>query len=262
MKNSLPLYLLVLVLSACSPSKEQVELRKANKEASKKNYLKAINKYFLVYKKYSGTEESVGAVREAAKHSLLNQRDYASAIYFFKKLMILTEDGAEKIFAQKKIAEIQFLHLKDCGEAIREYKKLLTAELNSHDKFVSIKNIANCYGQLGDFKQAFIELKAIDEASLSKKDRYSFYLDTAHNLENTNNLEQAHKIYKKINQLYPVLYQKESLGLKVAVLFEEEKKFSKAIETLRKVRPSYPQPDFIDIKIESLKRRRRFLPEG
>jgi len=256
------LIVLFLFLVSCAPSKEQVELRKAHKEAHKKNYFKAINKYFFVSKKFPGTKESIEATKKAANYSFLNQRDYVSALYFLKKLVVVSANNKEKIEAQRQIAEIQFQHLKNCDEAILEYKKLLMMEKDAHYKFISVRNIAHCYSNIGEFKQALTELKAVKETELSQKDKYLFYIDTANYLENIDNLDAAHKVYIKINEEFPILYREESLGLKVAVLFEEEKKFSKAIEVLRRIRSTYPQPDFIDLKIESLKRRRKYLPEG
>ena len=50
------------------------------------------------------------------------------------------------------------------------------------------------------------------------------------------------------------------MALNLAVCFEEQNNFEAAIEVLQEMKEDYPQPEFVELKIQRLKTRRKNLP--
>jgi len=52
----------------------------------------------------------------------------------------------------------------------------------------------------------------------------------------------------------------DNVAMNIIVCYEELEAFDKAIERLEKMRPTYRDPEFIDLKIKRLKERKANLP--
>jgi tetratricopeptide (TPR) repeat protein len=73
-------------------------------------------------------------------------------------------------------------------------------------------------------------------------------------------LDEAIAALKKLMEDYPERSKTETIGLILAVTYEEQKNFTKAIETLQSIKDIYPRKAFIEQRIKTLRERQSYLP--
>ena len=76
----------------------------------------------------------------------------------------------------------------------------------------------------------------------------------------TKDLDDAIQTLNELIRRFPKRAQEEMIGLVLAVCYEEQKNYPKAIETLVSIKKDYPRKEFIDQRIKTLRARRSLLP--
>ncbi len=247
-------------LSACGFSLQKMDYHRANQAMERGQADEAIKGFSRILKRYPNSELALESARKAARLSLLDKRDFLSAIEFYRFLILNSKDPVERIDAQKSIANIQFEKTRNFEAAIIEYNRLLTLPLPKEELFEFRLNIAKAYFQLNNFFQSQSEVESLLSQKLSSQQRFDLMLFKANLLMTDKKDPRAIEILTEIMNQFPELAKKENVPLTLAVFYEETQDFSKAISILTDLMEDYPNPEFLELKIKRLKERQGNLP--
>ena len=159
--------------------------------------------------------------------------------------------------AQKYIALIQFENLQDFNQAVLEFEKLLKLEHQSGGgAFAYRLNMAKSqlpteqHRSSRDRTRYFARAKALPRRKVFEaripKGQHPDRRETA--------CPTRWWRGRKFLRNFPKNQQKENVALNLVVCYEELKDFGKAIDVLEGMREGYAHPEFLDVRIQRLKR--------
>ncbi|MCB0356317.1 MAG: tetratricopeptide repeat protein, partial [Bdellovibrionales bacterium] len=245
----------LLFLTHCSFYYQDIEVKRAQEAIRAGDYKKAVFHYKRVIKKSPEKPIALTAANEAAKISILNVKDFFSAINLLEFIVLYSKNEMERINAQEKIAYIYFERLNDYENAIKEYSKLIALTAQKAQRIGYQFNVAKSFYYLNKFTQSVFELDSILEEKLTEEQNFTIRLFKANVLITKKDFEKAINEYEFLLEKFPEKAAQEKLALIVAVAYEDMNEFEKAIETLEKLKPKAEDPQFIDIKIKRLQER-------
>lgn len=250
----------LLVASGCKLSSEQIEFQRAEKAAEKNDYDKALKHYLAVVERYVNTPLAVRAAEESARIFHYVKKQPKDAVQYYKHVVLYAPETRERIEAQKKLAEIHLTELMDYNQAIAEYSRLLELERTPEEEFTYRLAIARSYFYLSNFYQAQVETEKILSGNYEKDQLFDALLLKANIFLSAKKLDEAVTTLKQLMADYPERSKEENIGLVLAVTYEDQKDFKKAIETLEGIKDTYPGKDFIEQRIKILRERQMHLP--
>jgi tetratricopeptide (TPR) repeat protein len=162
--------------------------------------------------------------------------------------------------SQSKLSSILFYDLQDFAGAVIEYSKLLALQHTMDEEIEWRSRIAKAYYYQGDYFQSKIEVDKALQLPLSEEALYQAQLLKANIAIGAREHEEAAKVLEQMIAKFPERAKKDSLSLMLAVAFEEQRNFAKAIETLERIRSYDSRKAFIKEKIQSLKERQGQQP--
>jgi tetratricopeptide (TPR) repeat protein len=258
--NFLFLIVLVATLAGCHFSSINAEFRDGRAAAESRDYATAIKKFDRVIKREPDGEFGVESARLGAKIAHYEIKDYQKAIEFYSNLVNYSENPTERKDSQKKIAEIYFENLNNYKKAIEEFNKLLSLK-TPQDEAIDYKlKIAKANFYLNNFFQAESEVESALKLADEKEARFELLLFLGSIYYNTKRINEAIKIYEDLILRFPERSKAENVQMNVIVCYEELELFDKAIENLKKLRATFANPEFIDLKVKRLEQRRANLP--
>jgi len=207
-----------------------------------------------------GSEESLDALRVGAKISFLEAKDYQTAAVFFKELVLYSDQEKERIDAQKKLGEIYFERLSDNARAIDELNKVLLIPIEPEEETKLRLMLAKAYFYLNKFGQAESEADIILEKAKQPKSIFDAKLVKANVAFSTQKFDRSAEIYEKLMSEFPQESREEHVGLTLAIVYEEQKELDEAIKVLEKIKTSYPNPEFIETKLQRILEKKKLLP--
>jgi tetratricopeptide (TPR) repeat protein len=213
-----------------------------------------------IAKTESGSPQALEAARDGARISFLEIKDYKRALFFYKYLVLYSEDEAERKEAQKHLAEIYFERLTDYDQAVVEYNRLLQLPHAPREGAEYRMNVAKSYFYLNKFSQADAELDLVVRSNPTGNMFFDANLLRANISLATRRIDSAIEIFKTLMEKFPQQARDEHVGLSLAVCYEEKNDFKAARAVLNEIRGFYPRPDFIDLKIQRLEERAAQLP--
>lgn len=252
-----------LVLSGCggcSLSSEQLEFRKAEEEARKKSFEEALKHYQNVVNRHVKSELALRAAKESARLNHYELKRYGDAIASYKHVVLYSSSSRDRVEAQKKIADLHFNQTLDYAQAITEYSRLLDLPHTPAEEFNYHLVIARSYFYLNNFYQAQVEIDSILAGKHDPSMVFDSLLLKANILLTTKKLDDAIVVLRQLIEKYPERSKAETIGLILAVCYEEQKNFVKAIETLESIKNTYPRRSFIENRIKALRERQSYLP--
>ena len=251
---------LLLVFLGCWWSPEAREFKEAGRLHEEGRLPEAVTAYEKVMKKFPTTEESLEAARKGSTIALVDTKNYAKAVEFFKHIVLASEKEAERVQAQTSLADIYYERLNDYGSAAIEYNRLLQLQLPQETQQRVRLNLAKSYFYQGKFIPAHSEIKILLENDLTTERAFSAKLLQGNLYQSEKKLDQAIEAFSDLLKNYPEQSKDEQLGLTLAVVYEEKKDFAQAARVLAAIRNNYPKPDFIDNKIRRLEEQQKNLP--
>jgi tetratricopeptide (TPR) repeat protein len=252
--------LVVLLVSGCTVSSEQLEYKHAEEAVAKNDYPGAIVHYKAVVDRYVKSPLAIKAAKEAARISHYQLNRPKDALPYYKHVVLYSSLADERIEAEKKLADIYFSQTLDYTQAIVEYNRLIELPHSSAEDFTYRLSVARSYYYLTNFYQAKIEIESILSRNFDKDQVFDALLLKANIFLTSKDLDDAVLTLKQIIEKYPQKAKTESIGLILAVAYEEQKNFAKAIETLQSIKDTYPRKAFIEQRIKTLQERQSFLP--
>lgn len=249
-----------MALAGCTFSTENLEFERAEKAELAGKHEEAVKHYRALIERSQQSPLALRAAHEAARISNYDLKKYKEAIGLYKHIVLYSPVERERIEAQKRIAEIDFTQTLDYTNAIIEYSRLLELPHGEAEEAQYRMAIARSYFYQNNFFQSQAEIDRILKGKFDKATRFDARVLKANIYLTTKELDEAIKTLNDLVQEDPERAKEEKVGLLLAICYEEQKSFSKAIETLVSIREAYPRKDFIDNKIRALKEREYHQP--
>lgn len=258
MKRIVSLAAVVLFASAgCTTSSQKQDIQSGKSAMAAGNSSLAVA-YFDRAAHGEDQQLSLEAARPAARLAYLELKNYPKAIEYNRIIIVASDNDTERKAAQKTIAQIYFENLLDYQQAILEYEKLLQLEFTPEEKFQFRFNIAKSQLQIGHIDQAMAELADLEKGKGAED--YDLQLFKSNILISQKRQQDAALILETLVKKFPERSEKESLGLTLAVCYEEAEDFKKAIEALEAMKKGYSHPEFLDTRIARLRARMKNMP--
>lgn len=251
---------LAIFCSGCTLSAQKIEFEKAEKASKSGEFKSSLAHYDNVVKRYVKTDLALKAAKEAARISYYELKDYAKALEYFKHIVIYSPNGDERLEAQKRIAEVNFENTQNYKQAVIEFNRLLELPHTNAEGLAYRLSIARSYFYLNNFFQALVEADGILARDYDARGQFNALELKANILLQTKKYDEAIAVLKEILAKFPEESKERQIGLVLAVCYEEKKDFAKAIETLESIKDTYPNKEFVEARIRSLKERQGYLP--
>lgn len=249
-----------LTLLSCNIAFNDLEYKRGQQAASKKQYEKALKHFKKVAERDPDSSLAVLAAREAAQIAFFETKKFPVATQFYLHLVKYSQDERERREAQAKIASIYFDKLNDYPRAIEEYNKLLLLR-NSNEEIAEYRfYLAKAHFNLNHFFEAETELQDALKVVDNPERKFDLLMFKGSLFFNTKRIDQAIDVYKELTANHPERAARENIAMNLIVCYEEKEAFDLAIQKLLEIKPNYPDPEFIDLKIQRLKERKANLP--
>lgn len=250
----------MLSLSGCRVSADKLEFQRAEEAQQKGQYESALTHYKKIAAKLPNSALGLRSAKAAADLLHYQLKRPREAADFYKHVILHSQDEKERIVAQKSLADLHFTETLDYTQAISEYSRLLELPHSENEDLDYRIAIARSYFYQNNFFQSQVEIDTIVSRSTDKDRLFDALLLKANILLAAKKHDEAITVLKDLIDTYPEKSKTETVGLILAVCYEEQKNYAKAIETLNSIRDSYPRRAFLDQKIKTLKERQTLLP--
>lgn len=181
-------------------------------------------------------------------------------VVFFLKFIILKSQGQKELReSQEELASTYLDQLQDYPNAILELNRLLSVQTEIEQHHLRLM-LAKAYYYSGNFKQSELEIEDLLKKNPATELKFEAELLKASVLVTKKKTEEAIALYSDLMQRYQEPSQKQDLSLSLALAYEEKGDYTRATETLEKIKSTYPDPHFIELKIERLEQRKLQLP--
>ncbi len=187
-------------------------------------------------------------------------KDFAKAVHRYRQVIQLSDKADIRRESQIKLASILFYDQQDFAGAVTEFSRLLALQHSNEEEIEWRSRIAKAYYYQGDYFQSKIEVDKTLKLPLAEEALYQAQLLKANIAIGAREHDEAAKVLLQMIEKFPDRAKKDSLALMLAVAFEEQRNFDKAIETLERIRSFDPRKAFLDEKIKSLKERQGQQP--
>lgn len=251
---------LLLFNCKCSFNTATQMFEQAESSLKNKEHESALDLYERVIKRSEDNDLSVKAAKQGARVAQYETKEFQKALYFLKFIIINSGSQTERMDAQKRLANIYFENIADYESAIHHFNRLLEVSNLPDEKKKYRFSIAKAYFYLHQFFQAASEIELLLQEDLGREVQFEALRLKADILVSTKKKEEAVAIYKKLLETHPERARKENIALHLAVCYEELEKYDQTIELLEGLKESYPNPEFIELKIRRIKERRKILP--
>ena len=251
----------VAMLTGCLSSTE-IGMKRAKGLLAQKKPAEAAALYETISSKEGNKPESADAAVEAAKIYQYDLKKFDAAIRNYRIVIARSQDPLLRRDAQQKVAGLLFYDVQDFRLAVAEYSRLLELQHTLPEEIEWRSRIAKAYYYLGNYFQSGIEVDRLLKQAIGVDEEavYQGYLLKANIHVGAKEHDQAAKVLDSMMAQFPERARRDSIPLMLAVAFEEQRNFTKAIEVLSKVREYDPRKSFFDEKIRSLKERQAQQP--
>jgi tetratricopeptide (TPR) repeat protein len=247
-------------LTSCTISSEKLEMERAQAALQQGKQDKAFEHFNNVVDRFVKTPDAIKAAREAARISHYELKKFPEALRLYKHIILYSPNESERVEAQKRIADLYFNQTLNYTEAITAFSRLLDLPHTPEEGNRYRLSIARSYFYLNNFFQAQVEIDKIIDSKPTKDIAFDALLLKANIFLTTKKLDDAITVLNLLIASNPERAKNETIGLILAICYEEQENFKKAIETLESIRDSYPRKTFIDNKIKVLKERDSYRP--
>ncbi len=230
-------------------------------EISSGDFKTALNRFDDIIKVDPSDPVAQQAAREAARVSFFETKEFLRSIQYNQHLVFYSPSSDEVIQAQRQIVLISLEHLNDYERSIIEIGKLLTIETDPATQVELRMKLARCYYHLKRFFQALAEINESLKTPEGKAKEFHLLLLKANVLIADQKFSDAVSLLKELMEKNRTLAFKENVPITLAVCFEEMKEFNLALELLETIRPEYPIPEYVDLRIKRLKNRAKNQPK-
>ena len=253
-------FIFLFVIGGCKVSSEELDYKRAGEASQAGDYEGALTHYKAVVAHSVKSRLAIESAKEAARILHYQLKRPKEAVEYYKHVILYSEDSKERIEAQKSLANLHFNETLDYVQAIAEYSRLLELPHSQTEDLEYRLGLARSYFYLNDFFQSQVEIDTILNRSSDANMLFDALLLKANIYLTTKQLDEAIATLNQLIAKYPAKAKAETVGLILAVCYEEKKDYAKAIETLQSIKNTYPRRAFIEQKIKTLRERQGLLP--
>lgn len=250
----------LIFLVGCSSSIEEQLYKQASRNAEKGKIEEALNIYEKLLVGFPESEFSVKASRSALAIVPSEDKNFVRQLKFLKKVILYSSDPEELLDTQRKIAEIQFEKMANYSESIKEFNKLLGFAKTTGEKFRYLLNLSKSFYYLADFLQSLVEVEAAIKLADNVDQIFEASLHKANIFMSQKKMDAAIEVFTDLQRRFPEKARKENLGINIAICYEDKRDYTKAVAALEDLKKGHPNPDFIDVKIQRLLKRKLQMP--
>lgn len=250
-----------LLLAGCLSSTE-IDLKRARELLAQKKPAEAAALFERVALKEENKPTAAVAALEAGKIYQYDLKKFDAAIRSYRTVITHSTDANVRRDAQSKVAGLLFYDTQEFAQAVTEYSRLLALQHTLPEEIEWRGRIAKAYYYLGNYFQSGIEVDRLLQLAegVDAEAVYQAYLLKANIHVGAREHEQAAKVLDSMMTRFDERARRDSIPLMLAVAYEEQRNFAKAIEVLQKVREYDSRKSFVDEKIRSLKERQSQQP--
>jgi tetratricopeptide (TPR) repeat protein len=187
---------------------------------------------------------------------LYELKDYPKAIFFFRHIVRHSQKPLEVRWAQQKLAEIFYEKLNDYNQSVVEYQRLLQANPSKEEAADFQLRLAKSYFYLANFDQAIAETQEYLGHGPAPAKEFEFLMLKADSLLAQKRVDEALTTYDQIEKQFGEKRDISEVKLNKSLAFEEKSDWDRAVSELESIKNTYPHPDVLDLKIQSILRRK------
>lgn len=255
------IFLTQSALLGCS-SRGEREYKKAHQAVLEKNYPSALEQFENIIKVDPSESSALMAAREGARVAFFDAKDFPRAAKFYQHLVFYSQDPEEVLQAQRQIVQIYLEHLNDYEKSIAELGKLIPIESDPKIRVGLRVKLARAHYHMKKFFQALAEIEESLKSKEGQEQEFEILLLKANVLTADKRYQEAVAVFNSLMMKDRKLAIKENVPLALAACYEEMKEFALALELLETIRPEYPVPEYVDLRVKRLKDRAKNQPKA
>ncbi len=249
-----------LFCGGCTFNMDWLRQYRAQRAIDQRNYATALPLLQMLVDHHPEGGRGVEAARTGARAAHLDTKNYPLAVKFYRYLVMKSDSPEERKGAQRAIAHIYYENLQDLDQSVIEFEKLLKLENTPDEAFRYRLYLAKSQLGLNNVEQALTELNVLLENKPPADGVFEIKMLKANVLVANKQLNEATGLWESVLKDFPERSTKDNVAMNLVVVYEELKEFGKAITVLESMRETYPNPKFLDQRIERLKERQYNLP--
>jgi tetratricopeptide (TPR) repeat protein len=249
----------IFSLTACSPP-EKREFQRGENNVSAKEFKAAIIHFDNSIKVAPESPWALKAAREAARVSHYLEKDFNTAIRFYRHMVLYSDSSEERIKSQKEIAYLFFDSLQNYPQAIIEFYKLLQMSDKDFEIATYKLAVARANYYLNQFNQALSEIGEIVRLKITDEIQFDTLLLQGNIFVAQKAFTKAIVVFNDLLKKFPDKSEKENVPLTLTVCYEENFQYKEAIQILEALRNKYSPPEYIELRIKRINERIKNQP--
>jgi|GEM_PF-1451659 tetratricopeptide (TPR) repeat protein len=260
-RRLLPLLLIPFfgVISSCTLFSED-PLSRAKDLVSRGQKKEAVTYLLKEIDSTQNSKESLEWAQYGAQVAHLQLRDYPSAITFYRYLLNYSDSSDEQLGALRSLGMIYFDQLKDYQRSIEIFETMVRFPLPKEEKAKYKLLLAKSHYNLAQIHQAEAELKAFRDLKPSNSMQYEGDVFESNLLVSKKEHEKAAALLKRLIQEFPERARSDGLEMNLVACYEDMKNFDAAIQAMNDMKKTYPDPEFLEMRIDRLRERKDNMP--
>lgn len=249
----------IFILSACSPP-EKKEFQRGEDSVSAKEYKSAIIHFDNSIKVAPESEWALKGAREAARVSHYLEKDFNTAIRFYRHVVLYSDISDERIKSQREIAYLFFDSLQNYPQAIIEFYKLLQMSDKDYEIATYKLAVARANYYLNQFPQSLSEIGEIVRLKITNEVLFDALLLQGNIFVAQKSFQKAIVVYNDLLKKFPEKSEKENVPLTLTVCYEENFQYKEAVAILETLKSKYQPPEYIELRIKRINERIKNQP--
>ncbi len=250
---------LILTVIGCSPP-EKKEFQRGEVSVAASEYKTALFHFDNSIKVEPESAWALKSSREAARVSHYLEKDFNTAIRFYRHIVLYSDNSEERIKSQKEIAYLFFDSLQNYPQAIIEFYKLLQMSDKDFEIATYKLAVARANYYLNQFDQSTSEINEIVRLKITDDIQFDTLLLQGNIFVAQKLFTKAIVIFTDLMKKFPEKSEKENVPLTLTVCYEENFQYKEAIQILETLKTKYNPPEYIELRIKRINERIKNQP--
>ena len=249
----------ILILIGCSPP-EKKEFQRGERDVSDNNFKNAIVHFDNALKVAPESAWALKSAREAARISHYLEKDFNTAIRFYRHVVLYSENSEERIKSQKEIAYLYFDSLQNYQQSMIELYKLLQMSDKDYEIATYKLAVARANYYLNKFDEALSEINEIVRLKITDDILFDALLLQGNIFVAQKSFIKAIQVLTNLMKKFPEKSEKENVPLTLTVCYEENFQYKEAIQILLTLKETHNPSEYIELRIKRINERIRNQP--
>lgn len=250
---------LIFLLAACAPP-EKKEFQRGEYSVSGKDFKSAIVHFDNAIKVAPESAWALKAAREAARISHYLEKDFNTAIRFYRHVVLYSENSEERIKSQREIAYLFFDSLQNYQQSIIEFYKLLQMSDKDYEMATYKLAVARASYYLNKFDEALSEINEIIRLKIMDNILFDTLLLQGNIFVAQKSYKKAILVFNDLIKKFPEKSDKENVQLTLTVCYEENFQYKEAIQILNTLKETHKPSEYIELRIKRINERIKNQP--